>query len=106
MIQLPAIPPDFNQQTEPVVMTIDDQINSAINCAMDSVYVINKELSQEFFNKDSFDLINRNVEHLKIVLDSDDIKNSGKDLSTLQLAVDNGTLALEYISNNTVTNLN
>ena len=61
-----------------------------ISAMGDSVYLINKLISEGVHSESIHDTVDRNTRHLQIMLDKDYIQNSGTDLTVFQTAIDNG----------------
>jgi hypothetical protein len=93
---LPKIPNNFFEVTNKL-NTQKDEITTTLRAARDSVYVINKELSREYFRQESVSTLKANVEHLKIIVNQEDIKNSEHDISDLIKAINDGEEALSLI---------
>lgn len=105
-MNMPKIPENFSNIQLAIEPTEDEKIDRTINAALDSVWVIDNELSKEYFSQDSYNILKANVGHLEIVLNSENIKNSNRDLTKLQDAVTRGKTALGIINNTTVLNSN
>lgn len=77
------------------------EILRTITAAKDSVWVINQAIEKlnagEEPSTQTKSLISRNVEHLKLVVGKDDIKNSGEDLSDLMLGISAGEAKLAEV---------
>jgi hypothetical protein len=69
-----------------------------LNSAKDSVSLIENELSKKYFHEDSLNLLTANVEHLKIVVNMEEVKESLYDLSDLHQAINNGTEAIKLLT--------
>ena len=61
-----------------------------VKSAMDSVDLINNLLADEGKTQEKVDTVRRNVEHLKIVVARDVVKNSAEDLAPLHTAITAG----------------
>jgi hypothetical protein len=75
-----------------------EQIQSTIRAARDSVWVINEEIQKlsagGSLTDDARGNIERNVEHLKIIVADAEIVASGEDISDLQTAITSGEATL------------
>lgn len=75
-----------------------EQIRGTLKAARDSVWVVTDELSKMAaagsLSKESRGNIQRNVDHLKLVLADQEIIDSGETVTDLQTAVTDGTEAL------------
>ena len=71
-----------------------EQIQSTIKAARDSVWVIDNSLEKLSNGAEATDEIkgniDRNVSHLKIIVGSPEITNSGEDISDLYQAITDG----------------
>lgn len=76
-----------------------EQIKSIIKTAKDSVWVINDEIQKKTQRGSLTDegkgIIQRNVDHLVIVMADTEITGSGEDVSELVAAITAGKLALQ-----------
>lgn len=70
------------------------QIQATIRAARDSVYVITEQIEKlvagETPNKNLKGNIERNVEHLKLVVSDTELVNSGENIADLQAAITAG----------------
>jgi hypothetical protein len=71
------------------------EILQTISAARDSVWVIGDEISKKNITKDNIQTIQRNVDHLKIVMSSEHVIGSGEDLSDLTKAIEDGDAFIE-----------
>lgn len=79
-----------------------EEITATIRAARDSVWVINEQLTK-LSNGDALDdqirgNIQRNVDHLKLIMADTEITSSGNDLSDLSAAITNGEAALPEVT--------
>lgn len=77
---------------------MSEQIQKTIRAAKDSVWVINDELQKlsegTSLTEVARGTIERNVEHLKIVVSNSEISESGEDISDLHAAISAGEAEL------------
>jgi len=75
-----------------------EEIQTTIKAARDSVWVINNELQKISENESMTDevkkTIQRNVEHLKIIVSDPQVSASGEDISDLHSAISAGETEL------------
>jgi len=71
------------------------EILQTISAARDSVWVIGDEISKKNITKDNVHTVQRNVDHLKIVMSSEHVTGSEEDLSDLTAAIENGKVFIE-----------
>lgn len=61
-----------------------------ISAMGDSVWLINKLISEGTHTSEIHNTIDRNVRHLELMMNTDEIKNSGSDLSSFSAAISDG----------------
>jgi len=75
-----------------------EQIAATIRAARDSVWVVNEQLAKlaggETMNDQIKGNIQRNVDHLKLIMADSEVTGSGDDLSDLSAAITAGEAAL------------
>jgi predicted nucleic acid-binding Zn-ribbon protein len=75
-----------------------EQIQATIRAARDSVWVVNDEIQKltdgQPANDERKDNIERNVAHLKLIVESSEISGSGEDITDLQTAITVGEAKL------------
>jgi hypothetical protein len=71
------------------------EILQTISAARDSVWVIGDEISKENITEENVRTVQRNIEHLGIVMSSEHVIGSGEDLSDLTTAIENGDAFIE-----------
>ena len=71
------------------------EILQTISAARDSVWVIGEEISKKNITKDNVQTVQRNADHLEIVMSSEHVIGSGEDLSDLTIAIENGNAFIE-----------
>lgn len=75
-----------------------EEIEGTIRAARDSVWVINEQLAKlangEAMSQEIKGNIQRNVDHLKLIMADTEISSSDNDLSDLSQAITAGTAAL------------
>ena len=76
-----------------------EEVNNYLRAARDSVWVINEELSKLAKGETPSDQIKgnieRNVGHLEIVVDREEVKTMGGDISELNTAITAGKAKLQ-----------
>jgi hypothetical protein len=70
--------------------TDSDKAAKQVGTAMDSVTLINNLIAAGGRSEQELKTISRNVEHLKIVINRDVVKNSTEDLAPLNAAIEAG----------------
>lgn len=83
---------------------MEDQIDvqQTIRAARDSVWVIEDTIAKlaagKTYTEELYDDIQRNVAHLKIIVDKDEIKDSGEDISDLHATIQSGEAKMSEYS--------
>lgn len=98
-MNMPKIPENFFSVVENNIFSEDEKIDQTINSAMDSVWVIDNELSKEYFSKNSYNLLKANKDHLELVINAENIKNSNRDLTALTAAIERAKQAILLLDN-------
>jgi hypothetical protein len=73
-----------------VELTEQQKTENQIKAMGDSVWLINKLISEGNHSEQIHDTVDRNVRHLEIMLGKDHIQNSGSDLTSFEEAVVDG----------------
>ena len=73
--------------TESIPQITAEEITQHISAMRDSVTVINEEITKEPVTKEIIDTVNRNVQHLELMLEKEFIVNSEEDFSDIVTAV-------------------
>ncbi len=97
-MHMPKLPENWsvvNSEPLPVEHTVQD----TLRIARDSVWVIEEELKLEYFRLESLSLLEANVGHLEIVVNSDEVKNSNEDYTDLVNAISLGKQAITILKN-------
>jgi len=71
-------------------LTDADKAAKQVGTAMDSVTLINNLIAAGSRSEQELKTVSRNVEHLKIVINRDVVKNSTEDLAPLNAAIEAG----------------
>jgi hypothetical protein len=71
-------------------LTDDERAAQQVGTAMDSVNLINELVAAAGRSEQELSTIRRNVEHLRIVINRDVVKNSTEDLAPLNAAIEAG----------------
>ena len=72
-----------------------EEIQQQVRALGDSIHVINTIITENAYDEDTRDRMDRNVRHLQIMLGYDHIKNSGADLFPSEGAIAVGTAWLQ-----------
>lgn len=75
-------------------VTSDEQAAQQVGSAMDSVALINNLIAAGGYSEQDLKTVSRNVEHLKIVVNRDVVKNSTENLAPLHSAIEAGQIFL------------
>jgi hypothetical protein len=75
-------------------LTDAEKAAQQVGTAMDSVNLINNLIAAAGRSDEELSTVRRNVEHLKIVINRDVVKNSAEDLAPLNAAIEAGTAFL------------
>lgn len=71
-------------------LTEEQKTEKQISAMRDSLYLINELIGEGAHNDETHSTIERNYEHLEIMLGQDHIKNSGTDLAEFIEVIDAG----------------
>lgn len=74
----------------------EEDIQKQISAMGDSIWLINKLINEPNYSKETYDIIERNVHHLEIMLEQAHIQNSGSDLKPFKKAITDGKVFTEY----------
>jgi hypothetical protein len=78
--------PKINRQE----ISEEQRVAKQISAMGDSVWVINKLITEGTHSEQIHNTINRNVQHLELMIGKDAILNSGTDLSSFSKAITDG----------------
>lgn len=71
-------------------VSIEEQLSNRISAMDDSVWLINKLITEDVHTEDIHDNIDRNVRHLELMLSREDVKTSSYNLTSFENAITDG----------------
>lgn len=70
-----------------VTPVIEENIQRRISAMGDSVWLIQQMIHQNRHSEEVHRIVNQNIQHLELMLNKDEIKNSGADLTSFNIAI-------------------
>jgi hypothetical protein len=71
-------------------LTPEQKVQRQISAMGDSVWLINKLITEDEHTEEIHDTVDRNVRHLEIMLGKSEIQNAGSDLTSFNTAITDG----------------